>query len=127
MNCPSALVAVITASPRPFAVTLPNLSTVTTAGFEQKLLYAEAKGESSEIGAGETTKIVPTGYLSDGSVADLTDAIISYQTLTPDIVSVDKVTGEVTALRAGTGEIRANIILDGVGTSAVAKITITDC
>ncbi|MBQ2743658.1 MAG: Ig-like domain-containing protein [Oscillospiraceae bacterium] len=107
-------------------ITRQGKAEVTTSGFEIKLLYAEAKGEPSEIGAGETTKVIPTGYLSDGSVADLTDAIISYQTLTPDIVSVDKTTGEVTALRAGTGEVRANVILDGVGTSAVAKIKVTD-
>ncbi len=107
-------------------ITRTGKTEVTTTGFPIKLLYAEAKGEPETIAAGETTTVIPKGFLSDGSVADISGATISYQTLTPDIVSVDKVTGTVTALRAGTGEIRANIILDGVGTSAVAKIEVTD-
>ncbi|MBE6911018.1 MAG: hypothetical protein E7473_00660 [Ruminococcaceae bacterium] len=107
-------------------ITRTGKTDVTTSDFEIKLLYAEAEGNPATVSAGEKTTVVPTGYLSDGSVADLTDAIVSYQSLTPDIVSVDKVTGEVTALRAGTGEVRANIILGDVGVSGVAKITVTD-
>ncbi|MBQ7119317.1 MAG: Ig-like domain-containing protein, partial [Oscillospiraceae bacterium] len=107
-------------------ITRTGKTNVTTSGFEIKLLYAEAEGNPATISAGEKTTVVPTGYLTDGSVADLTDATVSYQSLTPDIVTVDKVTGEVTALRAGTGEVRANIILGEVGVSGVAKITVTD-
>ncbi len=116
----------ITSSMTIHGITRSGTTTVTTSRFELGLLYAEAVGNPSTIEAGDVTTVVPTGYLSDGTVADLSDATIFYQSLTPDIVSVDKTTGEVTGLRAGTGKISVSINVSGKVVSAIAEITVTD-
>ncbi|MBQ2743796.1 MAG: Ig-like domain-containing protein, partial [Oscillospiraceae bacterium] len=98
---------------------------VTAAGFPIKLLYAEAQAREKTVPAGGSTQIIPTGYLSDGKPADMTDGIISYKSLTPAIASVDS-TGKVTALGAGKAKIQVSFMLDGSGAQAIADLTVTD-
>ncbi len=99
---------------------------IETSNFPIKLLYASASCDPETVPAGGTTQVVPVGYLSDGSVADLTNATVTYTSLTPDIVTVDETSGVVTALRAGTGKIQVDFLLDGSGTSTTATVTVTD-
>jgi len=107
-------------------ITRTGKTTVETSGFDMKLLYAEAYGENGVVEAGEKTQIVPIGYMSDGSLADMTKVAVTYKSLTPDILSVDKESGEVTALAAGKGKIEVNFLLDNSGAQAIADITVTD-
>jgi len=116
----------ITSSMTIHGITRTGTTTVTTSRFALGLLYAEAKASSPTIAAGDKTAVTPTGYLSDGTVADLNNATIFYQTSTPDIVSVDKTTGEVIGLRAGTGKINVSVNLDGRIASDVVEIKVTD-
>ena len=106
-------------------VTRSGMSTVETSGFEMKLLYAALAAEDMTVAAGGTTKVTPTGYMTDGSVADLTGAIISYKSMTPDVVSVDA-EGNVSALRAGEGIVKVNMLLNDAGAEAEIAITVTD-
>ncbi|MBQ2741748.1 MAG: Ig-like domain-containing protein, partial [Oscillospiraceae bacterium] len=107
-------------------ITRIGKSTLTTSGFDMRLLYAEAYGESDTVEAGGKTKIVPVGYMSDGSVADMSSGTITYKSLTPDILTVDKESGEVAALGAGKGRVEVNFLLGKFGAQAIAEITVTD-
>ncbi|MBQ2741427.1 MAG: Ig-like domain-containing protein, partial [Oscillospiraceae bacterium] len=98
---------------------------VTTSGHEMKLLYAGVKTEPESIAVGGSARIIPTGYMSDGSVADMTGGKIVYDSLTPDIVSVDDA-GNITTLRAGKGKVYAAFMLDGNNAYAETEIEVTD-
>ncbi|MBQ2741894.1 MAG: Ig-like domain-containing protein, partial [Oscillospiraceae bacterium] len=98
---------------------------VKTSGYEMKLLYAELVSEKTAIDVGKTTAAIPTGFMSDGSVADMTGGSILYQSLTPEIVSIDE-SGNVTALRAGKGKISATFILGENSAYAECEIKVTD-
>ena len=106
-------------------MTRSGKTSVETSGFEMKLLYASLAAEEIIIPAGGATKVIPTGFMTDGSVADLTNAIISYKSMTPDIVSVDS-EGNVTAIRAGEGIVKVNMLLNNAGAEADVAITVTD-
>ncbi|MBQ8004538.1 MAG: S-layer homology domain-containing protein [Oscillospiraceae bacterium] len=75
---------------------------------------------------GEKTRILPIGYMSDGTVADMSKGIIAYKSLTPEIISVDEETGEVTALRAGTGRVQVDLLLGTSGAQAIAEVKVID-
>ena len=99
--------------------------TAVASFFKYGLLYVNASAEPVSIGEGNTTQIITTGLLTDGTDADLTDATIIYSCETPDIITVDE-NGVVTPVRAGTGKVLVTAVLNGVVKSTTAEISVVD-
>ena len=106
-------------------ITRSAVKTVEASGFPIKLLYAEAECSPKEIAIDETATTVATGYLSDGSPADMSGGTIVYGTSTPDIISVSE-SGVITPIRGGVGVVTVTMQLDGELVSTTGEITITD-
>ncbi|MBQ9985046.1 MAG: Ig-like domain-containing protein, partial [Oscillospiraceae bacterium] len=100
-------------------------TSVTTSGYDMKLLYASAVAEPASVEVGGASQVIPTGFMSDGSAADMTGGRIIYESLTPEIVSVDE-NGKVTTHRAGKGKLAATLVLGGSSAYTEVEITVTD-
>ena len=98
---------------------------VTTSGFEMKLLYAELTTALETIDAGEKTTAVPIGFMSDGSIADMSGGNVIFESLTPEIISVDE-NGNITGLRAGRGKFSATLFLGDNNAYAECEIIVSD-
>ncbi|MBQ8003688.1 MAG: Ig-like domain-containing protein, partial [Oscillospiraceae bacterium] len=100
-------------------------TSVTTAGYDLKLLYAEAKIMPETVEVGNGAQVEQTGYMSDGTVADMSGGRIVYESLTPEVISVDE-SGKITTLRAGKGKVAVTLVLSGASAYAEGEITVTD-
>ncbi|MBQ9986420.1 MAG: Ig-like domain-containing protein, partial [Oscillospiraceae bacterium] len=98
---------------------------ITTSGFAMKLLYASATIVPESIEAGGEGAVIPVGYMSDGTPADMKGASVTYKSLTPDIIEV-LADGTIKAKSAGKGRVRADILLGNHGVSAETEVIITD-
>ncbi|MBQ7120606.1 MAG: Ig-like domain-containing protein [Oscillospiraceae bacterium] len=106
-------------------ITRTGSKRIDVSGFPIKLLYATLLPDSSEIEAGSNTTLLPTGYLSDGTEADMSKVTVVYKSLTPDVLTVNE-DGVVTGISAGKGKIKATLLLDGNATETETEISVTD-
>ncbi len=106
-------------------VTRTGSAPVTSSGFEQKLLYAQAHCADDSVEVYGSSRVLSQGFMSDGSEADMAGVSASYKSLTPDIVSVDA-DGSISALRAGKGKILVTLTLSGNSVQTETEITVTD-
>ncbi|MBE6965795.1 MAG: hypothetical protein E7441_07155 [Ruminococcaceae bacterium] len=66
--------------------------------------------------------LVVTGKNNDGSIADITDAVLEYEVLTPELISVDE-NGIVTAKGRGPAEVKVTATIGGETFECVALVT----
>ena len=89
--------------------------------------FGSIKAEAApvEVGQGNATEIVLTGYLTNGEETDISTATKVFSSKTPEIVEVSE-NGIVTPLRAGKGEVEVVVIKDGIAVTTTVEITVTD-
>jgi len=98
---------------------------VTPASYDMKLFDAEVAVEPASVKVGEASQIIPKGFMTDGTDADMSKVSVIYESLTPDIISVDE-NGRITTLRAGKGVFCTILMLGDVSLSVETEITVTD-
>lgn len=99
--------------------------TVSTTDTDVRLLYAEAGFDAESILPGKTIQVNAKGFLNNGVEADITNAKLSYKSLTPNIVTVDQ-KGLVTAVANGIGQVSVTITQNNISVEAIATISVKD-
>ncbi len=101
-------------------VTREGIKVVDVSGFTHRLFSISAKELSLQMGENPAGLEI-SGLMTDKTPADLTDARITYRSLTPDVVSVDN-NGVVTPVGIGEGIVSVSALLDGVMKSCEVKV-----
>ncbi|MBQ6698656.1 MAG: S-layer homology domain-containing protein [Oscillospiraceae bacterium] len=114
--------AVLTSKMTINGVTREGVKAVDVTGFTHRLFGISAKELSLQMGENPAGLEI-SGLMTDKMPADLTNADITYRSLTPDIVSVDN-NGVVTPVGIGEGIISVSALLDGVMKSCEVKVPV---
>ena len=95
------------------------------ATVQQNLYKVTASTDKTILDAGETVNISLSGTLVDDSVADLSNAEISYTSSDNEVATVDG-SGAITAVANGLATITCDVTLDGITKSASIDLIVGD-